>query len=267
MNQSRKHEEYIEFKNINFRFIQQPDHPWILREFNLTIRKGEFQLLLGPSGCGKTTVLNLLAGFEIPQEGKVLIGGELIQGPGADRIVIFQGDDSLYPWLTAFENVEFGLKIANVPTKERQKVASEYIRLVGLEGQEKKYPSQLSGGMKQRIQIARALARHSPVILMDEPFAAVDAQTREILQQELSLIWERTGCTILFITHDITEAIILADSISVMKAGPESAVIETILNTLSRPRSLSDPGFGKIYQRIHTILGEEVQKFLNRGLK
>jgi NitT/TauT family transport system ATP-binding protein len=253
----------IAFEQVDFRFPSGRGGS-VLDGFDLTIATGEFHVLLGPSGCGKTTALNLLAGFEGPTRGRILVDGRPVPGPGVDRIVIFQGDDSLYPWLTAAENVEFGLRVAGVPAGERRSRALEYLRLVGLQGQDAKFPNELSGGMKQRIQIARALVRQSPILLMDEPFAAVDAQTRSVLQDELSLIWQRTGSTIFFITHDINEAILLADRISVMRAGPASSIKETLVVDMTRPRSPADPSFGQLYERLHKILADEVRKVLAR---
>ena len=179
----------IRFENVDFLFGSGDGGPSVIEGFNLAIAKGEFHLLLGPSGCGKTTALNLLAGFETSTRGRVVVDGREVTAPGRDRMVIFQGDDSLYPWLTALENVEFGLRVEGVPRAARRDKAMEYIELVGLAGHEQKFPAELSGGMKQRIQIARALVCQSPILLMDEPFAALDAQTRSILQEELTLIW------------------------------------------------------------------------------
>jgi len=250
----------IRFERVGFRFVANVDAPAILAEFELSIARGEFHLVLGPSGCGKTTALNLLAGFERPTQGQIVVDGQPIQGPGVDRIVIFQGDDSLYPWLTALENVEFGLRIQGVPASERHAKAREHLAMVGLSDHARKFPGELSGGMKQRIQIARALVCRSPILLMDEPFAAVDAQTRAMLQEELSIIWQRTGCTIFFITHDITEAILLADRISVMHAGPRSRVKETLAVDIPRPRSPASADFARYYERVHAILAGEVRR-------
>jgi NitT/TauT family transport system ATP-binding protein len=224
------------------------------------IERGEFVCLLGPSGCGKTTVLNILAGFERPTAGVVTVKGHAVQAPGVERTVVFQGDDSLYTWLTAAENVEFGLRLAGVTHQNREATAERYLDLVGLRGQGHKYPSQLSGGMKQRIQIARALVCESPILLMDEPFAAVDAQTRTILQDELIGIWEQTRRTFLFITHDIGESILLADRIAVMTSGPEARMKTVVAVDLPRPRRRSDPAFGALYERISDMVSEEVRR-------
>lgn len=249
-------DEYIRFDNVDFRFSASGHYSnLILRGFDLAIKKCEFHVLLGPSGCGKTTALNLVAGFEFPTSGEVRVDGRKVSRPGVDRVVIFQGDDSLYRWLTALENVEFGLRVAGVPAATRRGEALKYLELVGLKGQEGKFPSQLSGGMKQRVQLARALACHTDILLMDEPFGALDAQTRSILQSELSDIWARTSGTVLFVTHDISEAILLADRISIMTGGPEARLKETLAVPLQRPRSIAHPEFGRIYEEISCLLG------------
>ena len=232
----------------------------MLKGLSLTIERGEFFCLLGPSGCGKTTVLNLLAGFEQPTAGAIRVDGRPVTAPGVERTVVFQGDDSLYTWLTAVENVEFGLRLAGVEAGRRRATAERYLDLVGLHGQGHKYPSQLSGGMKQRIQIARALVCESPILLMDEPFAAVDAQTRSILQDELIDIWQQTGRTFLFITHDIGEAILLANRIGLMSAGPEARMKAIAPVDLARPRRRSDPAFGALYERLADVVSEEVRR-------
>ena len=232
----------------------------MLKGLSLTIERGEFFCLLGPSGCGKTTVLNLLAGFEQPTAGAVRVDGRPVMAPGVERTVVFQGDDSLYTWLTAVENVEFGLRLAGVEAGRRHATAERYLDLVGLHGQGHKYPSQLSGGMKQRIQIARALVCESPILLMDEPFAAVDAQTRSILQDELIGIWQQTGRTFLFITHDIGEAILLANRIGLMTAGPEARMKTIVPVDLARPRRRGDPAVGALYERLAEMVSEEVRR-------
>jgi len=232
----------------------------VLRGLSLEIERGEFLCLLGPSGCGKTTVLNLLAGFEHPTGGAVSVDGRPVTAPGVERAVVFQGDDSLYTWLTAVENVEFGLRLAGVDARRRRQTAERYLDLVGLRGQGHKYPSQLSGGMKQRIQIARALVCESPILLMDEPFAALDAQTRAILQDELIGIWQQTARTIVFITHDIAEAIALANRVGLMTAGPEARMKAIAPVGLARPRRRGDPAFGALYERLADMVSEEVRR-------
>jgi len=232
----------------------------VLKGLSLEIERGELFCLLGPSGCGKTTVLNLLAGFEQPAGGAIQVDGRPVTAPGVERTVVFQGDDSLYTWLTAVENVEFGLRLAGVEPAPRRATAERYLDLVGLRGQGHKYPSQLSGGMKQRIQIARALVCESPILLMDEPFAALDAQTRSTLQDELIGIWQQTGRTVLFITHDIGESIVLANRVGLMTAGPEARMKTIVPVDLARPRRRSDPAVGALYERLADMVSEEVRR-------
>ena len=253
---------YIAFRSLDFRY--GTNGPFIIRGFELELRRGEFFVLVGPSGCGKTTVLNILAGFEAPSAGDVLVDGQSVRGPQRDRIVIFQEPDSLYPWLTALENVEFPLRVLGIRRAERRERATAALHLVGLHGHEAKHPSQLSGGMKQRVQIARALVLDAPILLMDEPFGALDAQTRIILQDELAQIAARTQRTILFITHDILEAIFLADRIGVMTAGPEATLKKIVDVELARPRTRGSPEFGELYEHVHQILSEEVRRTLRR---
>jgi len=253
---------YISFRDVCFTYNERAAE--VLSNLNLELKRGEFFLLLGPSGCGKTTVLNLLAGFEQPTVGQIAVGGTPVTGPGPDRIVIFQGDDSLLGWLSTMENVEFGLMLAGMGRRERRARADRALKMVGLAGQDGKHPHELSGGMKQRVQIARALVCDADILLMDEPFAAVDAQTRAILQDELARIWMETQRTVLFITHDIAEAIILGDRIGVMRAGPRSGVKEIIANDLPRPRSRGDVAFANMYARIERAVSEEVQLTVQR---
>jgi len=252
---------YIEFADIHFQFPSRTaEQPAVLEGLSLEIERGEFFCLLGPSGCGKTTVLNLLAGFERPSAGMVSVDGRPVLAPGVARTVVFQGDDSLYTWLPAVENVEFGLRLAGVESARRRMVAEQYLELVGLRGQGHKYPSELSGGMKQRIQIARALVCESPILLMDEPFAALDAQTRSILQDELIGIWQQTGRTFLFITHDIGESILLATRVGLMTAGPAARMKAIVPIELPRPRRRSDAAFGALYEQLNVLVSEEVRR-------
>src|SRR5471030_2350536 len=236
-----------------------------VRDFSLDIEPGEFFCLLGTSGCGKTTILNMVAGFEQPSAGEIRLGGRVIDKPGADRGVVFQGDDSLYAWLTALGNVEFGLRMRGVPRREREDKARHYLELVGLTGQEHKHPTELSGGMKQRIQIARVLANEPQMLLMDEPFAALDAHTRADMQRELKRICKATGKTVLFITHDIDEAIVLADRIGVMNAGPASklkGIVPVMLTEVKRERT--HDRFTAVYRQVHELIRDEVALALQR---
>jgi NitT/TauT family transport system ATP-binding protein len=216
--------------------------------------------LLGPSGCGKSTVLGMLAGFELPTAGRILLDGSEVRGPSSDRGVIFQGDDSLYPWLNAVDNVAFGLRMKGMPAKERRERAMEYIDLVGLTGQYDKHPAELSGGMKQRIQIARGLARQPKMLLMDEPFGALDAQTRHIMQHELRKIWKATGTTIVFITHDVDEAILLSTRVGVMTAGPGGTLRDVVTMDMPTDRERTDPVYMRYYATVYDMIREEVNK-------
>jgi NitT/TauT family transport system ATP-binding protein len=228
-----------------------------LRTINLSILPGEFFCLLGPSGCGKSTILRMIAGFLPPTSGKIFLRGKPITGPGADRAVVFQSDGALFNWLTVEENVSFGPRMQHIAADQYRRLVAENIRLVGLEGFEHYHPHQLSGGMRQRVQIARVLANDPSILLMDEPFGALDAQTRDIMQQELSRIWISRRKTVLFITHDIDEALLLADRIAIMTAGP-GATIKSLLNIrLPRPRDLSEE-FLKLRREVKAIIGEEV---------
>lgn len=214
--------------NVNKRF---DSGPWVLKDIDLRIKKGSFLCVLGPSGCGKSTLLDMLAGFERPTTGVVSYDTRPIVAPGPDRVVIFQDiSNALFPWLTVQENVQFGLK--QMPAADRDKLSREAIALVGLAGHERKFPSELSGGMKQRAQIARGLVMDPEVLLMDEPFGALDALTRQKLQLELKALWARTGKTIVFITHDSAEAITLASDIVVLSAGPEAHVLDSFSPSL-----------------------------------
>ena len=237
-----------------------------LKDFALRIEPGEFFCLLGTSGCGKTTVLNMVAGFEQQTEGTIAVHGKPLAGPGADRGVVFQGDDSLYPWLSAQGNIEFGLRMRGVAKQPRRDRAQRYLDLVGLRGQGHKHPSELSGGMKQRIQIARVLANEPEILLMDEPFGALDAQTRSVMQQELLSIWGATRKTVLFITHDIDEAVTLATRIGVMHAGPASKLKATIdVNLGPTERDRTNDGYVAVYRQVHALLRDEVAIAMRRA--
>ena len=236
------------------------DGSLVLDELNLYIRENEFLTLLGPSGCGKTTLLNIIGGLEEATEGEVLIEGKPVTAPGADRGMVFQGY-SLFPWLTVQKNVEFGLKMKKVAKAERERIAKEYIQLVGLSGFENALPKQLSGGMKQRVAIARTLANSPEILLMDEPFGALDAQTRMVMQELLAKISRETKNTILFITHDIDEAILLADRIYVMSRRP-GTIREILEVQMSGERShemLVTPEFLQMKRKIMDMLWQESQ--------
>lgn len=225
--------------------------PYILRDVNLTIPKGEFHVFLGWSGCGKSTLLNIIAGFLTQTQGDILVDGKAIAGPGRDRGVVFQNaDSSVFPWLNVQKNVEYGLKMQHVPVETRRKTASACIDLVGLGGHRDKYPGELSGGMKQRVQIARSIANNPSILLLDEPFGALDAQTRKIMQNELLHVWQQTQKTILFVTHDIQEAVYLGQKISIFSKAPEACIFRTIEVNAPYRRDLLSPTLATIQEEI-----------------
>lgn len=219
-----------------------------LEKVNLEIQKGEFICLLGPSGCGKTTLLNLIAGFDRPTLGVVKINGEVVTKPSANRITIFQ-NYGLLPWRSVLRNVELGLESKKIDKKERRRIAEEYIELVGLSAYKKHHPAQLSGGMQQRVAFARALAVDPEILLMDEPFGALDAMTRMNMQDEIERLWQEKKKTIIFVTHDIEEAVFLADRIVIMTPSP-GKVKSVIEVPLARKRDRTGSDFLKIRDRV-----------------
>lgn len=214
---------------------------------------GEFRVLLGPSGCGKSTLLRLVAGLDQPDSGQILVNGQAVHGPGKDRGMVFQKYTS-FPWLTVEENIAYGLKINGVPEAQRQETVGHLLKAVGLEEFARVYPETLSGGMQQRVAIARTLALKPSVILMDEPFGALDAQTRSEMQQLLLEIWEETACTILFVTHDVEEAIYLADRIFIMSSHP-GTIVEDVKVPFDRPRDLALKEKSEFHDLQHYVLG------------
>jgi NitT/TauT family transport system ATP-binding protein len=256
---------FIQFSGIgrSYRSRSGQDHVAV-HDLNLTLERDEFFCLLGPSGCGKTTVLGMLAGFDAPTQGHILLEGQAVRGPSRDRGVVFQGDDSLYPWLTAIENIEFGPRLRGIRRAERRRQAMHYLELVGLGGQQDKHPTELSGGMKQRIQIARALANEPKMLLMDEPLGALDAQTRGVMQRELRRIWQTTRTSVFFITHDIDEAITLGTRVGIMTAGPGGTLKEVIPIDLEGERLRTDPRYTAYYVRIQDAIREEVEQSAQR---
>jgi len=219
-----------------------------VRGIDLEIPQGEFTVVVGPSGCGKSTLLRVIAGFEEPTTGGVSIDGRLITGPGSDRGMVFQ-DYALFPWMTVRDNISFGPRQRHLPREEIARMADEFVRMVGLERFADRYPNQLSGGMKQRVAIARVLANNADILLMDEPFGALDALTREQLQHELLQIWKRTGVTTIFVTHSVEEAVLLADRVLVMSAGP-GRIDSDFQIDLVRPRDVSSPEFNALRRDI-----------------
>jgi NitT/TauT family transport system ATP-binding protein len=232
-----------------------------LEGINLDVRAGEFLCIVGPSGCGKSTLLHLIAGLQAPTSGQIQVDGNPIQGPGTDRIMIFQ-DHGLFPWLTVGQNVEFGMKMKGLPKAERRDKTQHYLRLVHLGKFENSYIHQLSGGMRQRVAIARALATESDVLLMDEPFAALDAQTRDLLHDELERIWSNTGRTIIFVTHNVREAVRLGDRVVLLTFRPGRVKREFPIN-LPRPRSLEDPTVALAAREVLDELRDDINRSLD----
>ncbi|WP_407652199.1 ABC transporter ATP-binding protein [Halomicrococcus gelatinilyticus] len=225
-----------------------------LDDVSFSVQDGEFVCVVGPSGCGKTTLFRTIAGLETPTEGSVRLDGDPVTGPGTDRGMVFQGY-GLFPWRSVAGNVAFGLEQQDVPTAHRGRRVEEMLDLVGLAEFADAYPKSLSGGMKQRVGIARALAVDPEILLMDEPFGSVDAQTRDMLHQELLDIWATTEKTVLFVTHDVSEAVTLADRVVVMAADP-GRVREVVDVDLSRPRTRTDPAFADYVERVRALIGE-----------
>jgi NitT/TauT family transport system ATP-binding protein len=237
----------LEINNLHKEFVDVYTGESVVAvgDVSFSVEQGEFISVLGPSGCGKTTVLNIVAGFEKQTSGTVHVAGKPVDGPSPERGVVFQSF-ALFPWKTVLGNVVFGLRMRGVPRAEREPVARQYLELVGLEGFERKFPHELSGGMQQRLGVARVLANEPEVMLMDEPFASVDAQTRRKLQEELTGIFETKRPTVFFVTHDVDEAVFLADKVVVLGARP-SRVKEIVTVPLERPRdwrsALDSPEF------------------------
>jgi NitT/TauT family transport system ATP-binding protein len=238
----------LTIRGVTKRFAVGDDEVEALAPIDLVIPKGEFVCMIGASGCGKSTLLRIIAGFEEPTTGEVSIDGKTIAGPGSDRGMVFQ-DYALFPWMTVRENISFGPRQRKLPRAEIERTTGEFVRMVGLERFADRYPNQLSGGMKQRVAIARVLANDANILLMDEPFGALDALTREQLQNELLQIWKRTGVTIIFVTHSVEEAVLLADRVLVMSAGPGQIDSDFRID-LSRPRDVSSPEFNALRRDI-----------------
>lgn len=230
----------------------------VLHDLSFKVKEGIFLCIVGPNGCGKTTLLRLIAGLIRPMEGEIRLNGHPIQGPGPERGFVFQ-EYALFPWRNVRQNIEFGLEMRGLPAEARRRLSQKYIELTGLSGFEDYSPRRLSGGMKQKVSIARALANDPRVILMDEPFAALDCQTRNIMQEELLSIWEKDKKTILFVTHNVEEAVFLADRILVLTARP-GRLHETIPVDIPRPRDRLSPELHHIRGHILNGLATLVSK-------
>lgn len=241
-------DKILKVKNLTKNYKDGADSVNILENLNIDMPENQFLCVLGPSGCGKTTLIRCIAGFE-DYDGVVEVSGKETKGPGIDRIMVFQNFDQLFPWKTVEDNIKYPLKINGTKDKEElSKLAKEYLELVGLAGSEKKYPHQLSGGMKQRVSIARGLAVKPKIILMDEPFASLDAITRRNLQRELLKIKEKENVTVVFITHNIQEAMTLGDRLIVLSKSGEIKL--DIHNTLQAPINPATEGYGELWKKL-----------------
>ena len=248
----------LSIKNLNKTYhTEEGDEVVALSDINLDVADKEFVCFIGPSGCGKTTLLRITAGLEKPDSGTLTVNNEPIKGPGPDRGMVFQ-EYSLFPWRTVLKNITFSLELKKIPKSEREKIARDFLELVGLSKFADSYPHELSGGMKQRVAIARALVNDPDVLLMDEPFGAVDAQTRNRLQHELLNIWEKKKKTVLFITHSVDEAVFLADKVVVFTARP-GRVKEVISVDLPRPRERTSFEANAVREHLLASLGAEIQ--------
>jgi NitT/TauT family transport system ATP-binding protein len=259
---SDEHSAGVEARHLVVEYERTRDKSKLvaLEDFSIRIPRGEFLTIVGPSGCGKSTFLNVVAGLYFPAEGEVLVDGKPVTGPGADRAVVFQ-EYALMPWRTVEANVRFGLEMQRRVNRDTAGRVAHYIRMVGLQGFEKAYPRELSGGMRQRVGLARALVTEPRILLMDEPFAAVDALTRELMQEELSRIIAQTGQTIIFITHSVDEAITLGDRVAIVTNRP-GRIREIVRVDLPRPRSGNElrsvPEYAALRDRIWELLSGEV---------
>jgi NitT/TauT family transport system ATP-binding protein len=238
-------------EHVNMIFTRDGKSTPVLKDINLDVGTGEFVCLLGPSGCGKSTLLSTMAGFLSPTSGEIKIDGEIVRGPDSRRIFVFQ-ERGVFPWLTVEGNIGFGL--FKLPRSERERRIAHYVQMVGLRGFEKTYPPELSGGMKQRLEVARALAVNPDMLFLDEPFGALDSITRLIMRRELLRIWEAERKTIIFVTHDIDEAVQLADRVVVMSARP--ATVQQIVNIdIPHPRDISSPHYLELRDGIFQQIG------------
>jgi len=248
----------LELENITKKFFSQKKEILAVDNVSLKVRNNEFLSIVGPSGCGKSTILRMIAGLETPTSGKILLENKEVNEPDADRGMVFQ-QYTLLPWRTVLENVTFGLEVKGMPKSERIDIARKFIKMVGLEGFEEAYPYELSGGMQQRVAIARTLANDPKIVLMDEPFGALDTQTRAILQDHLLKIWQKDRKTVVFVTHSVEEAIYLSDRVIIMTARPGK--IKSVIDIdLERPRKRTSLEFLEYKKRIIDELKSEVFK-------
>lgn len=251
----------LSIQSINKQFETAAGTIIALKDISLDIADGEFVCLLGPSGCGKSTLLNAVAGFSLPSTGSISLNGKTITAPGPDRGMVFQ-EYALFPWMSIAQNISFGLEIKGMDKDARTEIVDRLLKVLNLVEFKDRYPKDLSGGMRQRVAIARVLALDSPVLLMDEPFGALDAQTRAIMQESLLRLWERIGNTVLFVTHDIDEALTLADRVVVISAQPGRVLLDLKLD-LPRPRPedlFASPAFAEYKRQCFKLIRQESRR-------
>ncbi|OIO38340.1 MAG: nitrate/sulfonate/bicarbonate ABC transporter ATP-binding protein [Candidatus Omnitrophica bacterium CG07_land_8_20_14_0_80_50_8] len=254
----------VVLKRVHKSFKQKGQQVQALHDINFSVEEGEFICVIGPSGCGKSTLISLIAGLEFPDSGQVFVDDKIVEGPSKDRLVVFQ-EAALFPWLTVLANVEFGLKIAGVNQTQRRDCALEAIKMVHLSRFVNSHPHELSGGMKQRAALARAIVMDPKILLMDEPFAALDAQTRQMLQEELQELWQKTKKTILFVTHNVREATFLSDRVFEITARPGTIKKEYLIS-IPRPRREQDPHLLAVQTTIMGSLKDEIEKVAKQEL-
>lgn len=242
----------LEVKNVHKSFINKKIKHTVLENVNFTVQDGQFVTLLGPSGCGKTTLLTIIAGFQKADSGEIVLNDKVVNNPGPDRGFVFQ-NYALFPWMTVEDNILFPMKQQKIPKDEREKRLIELLKMSQLEGKEKLYPNQLSGGMKQRTAVIRALASRPQVLLMDEPLGAVDFQMRNILQEELENLWLKDGTTVIMVTHDVDEAVYLSDRVIVFSANG-GEIVESLNINLSRPRNRNSEIYKKYKEQLTRML-------------
>jgi NitT/TauT family transport system ATP-binding protein len=245
-------------EKVSKEFGSDKDQVQALRNINLAVSEGEFVTVVGPSGCGKSTLLYMLGGFIPPSSGRLLANGQPIVAPGIDRGIVFQ-EYALFPWLTVFDNISYGLEMAGMPADKREEAVEHYVSLIGLKGFERRYPRELSGGMKQRVALARTFAYEPSILLLDEPFGALDSLTRETMQDELRRLWRTTGKTIVMVTHDVGEAVYLSNRVCVMSQRP-GRIVEEFAIDLDRSGAREDVVLTEAYTAIHNAVWVSVRR-------
>lgn len=264
LNETTSRQPKIQIEHLYFNYDSEPDAPLIIEDFSLNVYDQEFVSIVGPSGCGKSTLLNIIAGLQLASSGSVMMNGQPITGPGSDRGMVFQSY-ALMPWMTVEENIRFAIETVypKMPLSHQKRIVREHIQLVNLTGAEKKHPHELSGGMRQRVGIARALAINPQILLMDEPFGALDALSRGFLQDEIERIWEQDRKTVVMITHSIDEALLLSDRIVMMTRGPAAKIDQVLEVPFPRPRNREAVAQHPAYYELRTEMERHLRQEAN----